>query len=154
MRGIPAASAAGTAAVAVAAGGVEPIGLLCARAATVGVGARTSGSRGRRDGEIGGGESSRRWQRFLDRIREDVGGEWRRSGEPRTQSRGPHRPFIALCDGGPPTTSRLGSPDQGAWSRGPISRWANWDRDQSNSPDLILATQYTLYQKTSSKSRL
>jgi hypothetical protein len=71
-------------------------------------------------------------------------GQWgvAAAGEPRTVSRGPPPPFIAQCDGGPPTANGLSAPDQGA-SQGPSGRWAILVGDQSN----ILPLDLTLYFK-------
>jgi hypothetical protein len=60
----------------------------------------------------GFGGASRRWQRPFSRSGLGLGmsvGNWLR-GSPRTASPGPHLPFIALCDGGPPTISGWAPP--------------------------------------------
>jgi hypothetical protein len=95
---------------------------MCSRSrggAGVGVIRRRHGFGGAGDGrysDVGG--TSRRWQRpFFDRIRVRMSVEnWLR-GRSRTSSPSPHLPFIALCDGGPPTKSGWAPPirarDQG-----------------------------------------
>ena len=114
---------------------MEAVVLVMASVAAVAVAAAGDGSRGstgtasafgrrgsgrwqrrhatREDGG-GGDEASRRSSASLDRSG-DVGGVCG-GGESRTERRGPHLLYIALCDGGPPTMVRLGAPDQGARS--------------------------------------
>jgi hypothetical protein len=56
-------------------------------------------------GVAGVGGTSRHWQHPFVLIGLGLGcrwGDWRR-GKPLTSSSGPHLPFIALGDGGPPT---------------------------------------------------